>query len=95
MTTCKRRTSIANVPIAAGGSVELTIPSTAAEYTIRVDDGTGAGVAWSLAVRGAPAVMHFDAGATWTEERLTLDAQLVLVVAAAPGSTVELVLWEG
>ena len=95
MAGCKTRSSIRNLVVPAGGSVELSLDADTVEYALQVVSAAGAGVAWALSYRGSPDDYHFAAGAGWTEERLRMDAPLDLLVTAAAASVVELITWEG
>jgi hypothetical protein len=92
---CKRRLTVRNTVIPAGGSVDVDIAQATAELTLRVVDAAGAGVAWTLAVAGAAPDFHFAAGESYTDDRLTLDEGITLTITAVAASIVELVLWEG
>lgn len=94
MSVCKRDMLVRVQPGAAAG-VDVVIPSNAAEFTIRCVDSAGAGLAWTLKVGDGPAAFHFDAGESWTADRLTLDGELRLKITSAAGSSVELIIWEG
>lgn len=92
--TCKRRFAIEQQPGAAAG-VEVFIPLSTTEYALQAVDSAGAGVAWELRTAKAGPGFHFAAGASWTEDDLTLDQDLKLWVLSAAGSTVEVARWEG
>lgn len=71
----------------------VTIPATAAGFTMRVVNAAGAGVAWTLGPDTGSQVFHFAAGEAYSPRDLCLDDVLHLRVVAAAGSRVELIVW--
>lgn len=71
----------------------LLIPLTAIGFTLRAVTAAGAGVAWTLGPDGSGPVFHFTAGEAYSPDNLKLAADLYLLVVAAAGSLVELIVW--
>jgi hypothetical protein len=90
---CKRVHYSRNVTGDPAGA-EVTIPRTTAEYTVRCVDAAGVPVAFTYACHGTEDhLFHLVAGESYTDDRLALDEDLVLVITSAAGSKVELLLW--
>ena len=94
--SCKRTSRIVNAAIAAGGTVDVTLPVQTAEYALRVvDAATLAGVAFTFAyLEDEHAAFHFAAAESWLEEGIgPLPGPLVIRLGAAVAARVELLIW--
>lgn len=94
---CKRTSTIRSYTVPAGGTVDVVLGTDTTEYTLRVVDALGVGVAWTLAYVASPSVLfHFTAAEGWQEERIgPMAAPLTLRIGCAVAAVGELVVWEG
>ena len=86
---CAKRPSIDNY-VATADPVVIRLPSTTSRYLLQVREAVDATIAVQPANRE---LWTLRAGSTLSEERLALDAELVLEVSTTAGSTVEVWSW--
>jgi hypothetical protein len=96
MSRCKHTSRVVNVPIAAGGTKDVSLGVQTVEYAARVVDAAGNPIAFTFAYTSLPhALFHFAAGEAWAEERIgPLAAALSIQFGSAIAGVVELVIWE-
>lgn len=90
---CKRQAFIEAYTISTTERTKVTIPKATLEFALQVR--TAVGVTIGLAPTVGDGYFSLAAGATYTEERLDLQADLVLYVQAASACTLEVWRWEG
>lgn len=95
-TRTKRKPSLRSYAIAAGGTVDVSLPRTIVDFRVRVVDATTfAPIAWTLAYGSDPATLfHFTAGEQYQEEGIGGKAGPTrLTLGAAVAARVELIVW--
>lgn len=95
-TRCKRRSRILNLPITAGGHVDVPLSEQTIEYLVRVVDAGGAPLAFTLAYVAEPQTLfHFQVGESAADDRIgPIATELALRIASAAAAVAELVIWE-
>lgn len=93
MAVCKRRVRVTTISVVAGGGLEsLRLAPSTAEFMLRARTAVG----YTMRI-GSPTSepMSFAAGDVFTEDRLQLDAELVLFFDAGADVVIEALIWEG